>query len=103
MSEKTSKKSEKRIKKDYWIRVGALSILELQNQQWSERKMYLVWKMIENKIDPTRQIYIYINAKEWYLLLWQPVNPNYQPEEFTVTNNDKPYHFIKPKKWFLSE
>lgn len=81
-------------KKDYGIRVCPLSIAELQ-KQGTHRKMYIIWQMIDYKIDPTRVIYTYVNASDWYVLMWQPVNPNYQPEEFTVTNEWKEYKFTK--------
>ena len=80
--------------REYWIKVAPITFSELA-VPWTDRKVKLIEKLVEYKLDPTRQIYIRMDTDRWYIMLWQPVNPEYQPKEFKVMNNGIEYKFTK--------
>lgn len=93
--------------RDYWIKVAPITFKELA-VKWIDRKLVLIKKIAEYKLDVRRQLYIRVSTDKEYMLLWQPVNENYQPDEFTVVNDWISYKFVKMKsdesllkKWWI--
>ena len=80
-----------------WVRVAPITANELVLAK-ADRKMVLLWKLAEYKINPQRQMYIRVWLKKWYMMIWQPIDENYTPDSFIVEHEWEKYKFVKMKR-----
>lgn len=79
-----------------WVKVAPITVKELMKNDL-DRKLVLLWKLAEYKINPNKQLYIRVWLKKWYMLIWQPIDDNYRPDYFIVEHEGIQYKFVKMK------
>ena len=80
-----------------WVKVAPITAEELV-QSKADRKLTLLWKLAEYKINPNKQLYIRVWLKKWYMLIWQPIDESYSPDFFIVEHEWEQYKFVKMKR-----